>query len=396
VTEDDLRQALEQTWRSEGRQVVASIARRLHDLDLAEDAVQEAFAAAVQSWPVEGVPDRPGAWLSTTAWRKALDAVRRESRRAERERRHGVLAEPGREPLVTDVDDVLSLVLTCCHPALATETQVALTLRHVIGLAEPRIAALLLSTPAAVAKRLVRARRRITDSGIVFELPRPEELPARLDAAMSVLYLVFTCGYTAPPAAGTPDLAEDAIRLTGLLEELAPQHLELRGLLALMLLQNSRADARTAPDGQAVPFDAQDRRLWRTADVERAKQLLQGTDVTPPGPYRLEAAIALLHATREHDFHLWALVCDLYDALERLTDSPVVRVNAALARGGLHGPATGLQHLAELEADERLRRYPPLHAAQARLRQEAERQPGSAPVATGRSGWFDHCDHEPG
>lgn len=367
MTEDDLRQALEQTWRSEGRQVVASIARRLRDLDLAEDAVQEAFAAAVQDWPVHGLPERPAAWLSTTAWRKALDAVRREQRRAEREHRQIVRVEPGRELLVTDVDDVLSLVLTCCHPAMATETQVSLTLRHVIGLGETQIADLLLSTPAAVAKRLVRARRRITDSGMTFELPSPEALPARLDAAMSVLYLVFTHGYTAPAVTGEPDLAADAVRLTGLLQQLAPEHLELRGLLALLLLQNSRADARLTPDGRVVPFDEQDRRLWRTADIARAKELLAGTDVSPPGPYRIEAAIALLHATREHDSELWALVCELYAVLERLTDSPVVRVNAALAHGGLHGPEQGLRRLSELAADTRLSRYRPLHEAQARL-----------------------------
>jgi RNA polymerase sigma-70 factor, ECF subfamily len=384
MTEDDLEQALEETWRSEGRQVVAALARRLRDLDLAEDAVQEAFASAVQSWGVDGIPERPVAWLSTTAWRKALDALRRDSRRSAREQRYAgpvygvdVARLPGPGELVADVDDVLSLVLTCCHPALAAETQVALTLRHVIGLGEEQIASLLLATPAAVAKRLVRARRKITESGMTFELPDPVALPARLDPAMSVLYLVFTHGYTTGPGSivGATDLADEAVRLTTLLQRLAPDHLELRGLLALLLLQNSRADARSTSTGRTIPFDEQDRTLWRMADIERAKGLLAGTDAMAPGPYRLEAAIALLHATRPHDSQRWTLVCELYAALERMTDSPVVRVNAALAQGGLHGPETGLQHLAELASDARLRRYRPLHEAQERLRQQVSAPP---------------------
>jgi len=281
---------LERAFRGERAQVVASLARRLGDLQLAEDAVQEAFVAAAATWPASGVPDRPGAWLTTTAWRKALDVLRREraSARDVPEQATGPPDEPG----LGSEDSVLQLLLTCCHPALAPEARVALTLRHVAGLSAREIAAAFLVPEETMAKRLVRARAKVRDSGIRFELPEPAALPERLSAVHAVVYLVFSEGYHASgdgPAVRA-QLCDEAVWLARQLHRLVPDDAETTGLLALLLLQHARTGARTDPAGRLVPFDEQDRTRWDAGAVAEARALLARTGSRPVGPYQVQAA----------------------------------------------------------------------------------------------------------
>ncbi|HXV92750.1 MAG TPA: sigma-70 family RNA polymerase sigma factor [Pseudonocardia sp.] len=376
--------ALERAWREERAAVLATVARRLGDLQLAEDAVQEAFAVAATRWPVDGLPDRPGAWLTTTAWRKALDLRRRE--------RAGLLPDgevldrpvrdPGPEgaPGAEIADDLLALLLTCCHPALSTEAQIALTLRHVAGLTTREIAAAFLVTEATMTKRLVRARAKIRDARIPFALPDRAALPQRLDAARAVVYLVFNEGYLAsgggPPVRA--ELCAEAVWLARQLHRLVPGEPETTGLLALLLLQNARAGARRDPAGGLVPYEEQDRTRWDRGAVTEARELLATTGGGPLGPYQVEAAIALLHAVAPSAAEIdWVRVAELYAVLGRIAPSPVVEVNRAVALGHARGPAAGLAALGTALADPRLARYLPLHAAHAGLLERAAR-PGAA------------------
>jgi RNA polymerase sigma-70 factor, ECF subfamily len=363
---------LERAFREERAQVVATVARRLGDLQLAEDAVSEAFAAAAATWPSAGVPDRPGAWLTTTAWRKALDVVRRD-RSAPGEPVEQP-APPTPEPGLQGEDDLLQLVLTCCHPALAIEGRVALTLRHVAGLAVAEIAAGFLVPEETMAKRLVRARTKIRQSGISFELPGPEGLPERLSSVQAVLYLVFTEGHLASgsgPAVRT-ELCEEAIWLTRQVHRLLPGDCETTGLLALMLFQHSRVDARHDDTGRLVPFPEQDRARWDDGAIAEARALLATTGLGPIGPYQLQAAIAALHAaaTTADDLN-WPRIADLYGLLDRIAPSPVVTVNRAVAVGRADGPRAALALLGPVLADGRLDGYAPLHAAHADLLERA-------------------------
>ncbi|MCV2491619.1 RNA polymerase sigma factor [Geodermatophilus sp. YIM 151500] len=357
---------LERAFREERAQVVATLARRLGDLQLAEDAVSEAFAAAAGTWPSAGVPDRPGAWLTTTAWRKALDALRRD-RSAPGAPADGAVP-PAPEPGLHGEDDVLQLLLTCCHPALAVEARVALTLRHVAGLTVPEIAAGFLVPEEAMAKRLVRARTKIRRSGISFELPGPDGLGERLASVQAVLYLVFTEGHLASgdgPAVRA-ELCDEAIWLARQVHRLVPDDAETAGLLALMLLQHSRTRARSDDVGRLVPFDEQDRSRWDGRAVREARALLATTGTAPPGPYQVQAAIAALHALPDGDVP-WARIADLYGLLERMTPSPVVTVNRAVAVGRADGARAALALLAPVLAEGRLDGYAPLHAAHADL-----------------------------
>ncbi len=356
-------------WAEHRPQVVATLARRLGDLQLAEDAVQEAYLAAARRWPTDGLPDRPGAWLTTTAWRKALDVQRQQrfpllngEERAGIDPGTGGEQFPGRDPIAA-ADDVLALTLACCHPALSPEAQVALTLRHVVGLTDREVAERLLVAGPTLTKRLVRARAKIRDAGIGFEVPTTEHLPGRVQEVRTVVHLLFTQGY-ADPARGR-ELCEEAIWLGRQVTRMLPGDSETTALLALMLLHHSRWAARWV-DGRLVPYDEQDRALWDGAAVEQAKQLLAGID--KPGAYALHAAIALLRAATEPR---WPLIADLYTALARLDESPVVRVNRAVAVGRADGPQAGLAALAPLLSDSRVSGSVSLLAAQAELLERA-------------------------
>lgn len=370
--------ALQRAWQEQRAAVLATVARRLGDLQKAEDAVQEAFAAAAVRWPLDGVPERPGAWLTTTAWRKALDAVRADRfpvPAVEPEAGAGMEEEFGEVGVdgVAAQDDLLALILTCCHPALSPEAQVALTLRHVVGLTDRQIAARFLVAEDTMTKRLVRARAKIRDARISFELPDRTRLQARLGEVRTVVYLVFTEGYltSGDGPSVRADLCDEAVWLARELHRLAPDE-ESSGLLALLLLQNARLAARRTPDGDLVPFDEQDRSLWHGPSIEEAKRLLATTGSTPPGPYQLQAAIALLHASAAApDDVSWTTISSLYEVLARLEPSPVVAVNHAVAVGRARGAAYGLAALRPLLDDARLADYVPLHAAHAELLERA-------------------------
>jgi RNA polymerase sigma-70 factor, ECF subfamily len=364
---------LERAFREERAQVVATLARRLGDLQPAEDAVSEAFAAAAATWPSAGVPSRPGAWLQTTAWRKALDALRRD--RPSPGGAADAPVPPAPEPGLHDEDDLLQLLLTCCHPALALEARVALTLRHVAGLTVAEIAAGFLVPEETMAKRLVRARTKIRQTGIRFELPDPAALADRLTGVQAVLYLVFTEGHLASGPDVAPvrtELCEEAIWLARQVHRLVPDDAETTGLLALMLLQHSRAGARQDGTGRLLPYAEQDRSRWDGHAVTEARALLATTGRAPVGQYQVQAAIAALHASAATPDEVnWPRIADLYGLLERTTPSPVVTVNRAVAVGRADGPRAALAVLGPVLADARLAGYAPLHAAHADLLERA-------------------------
>lgn len=370
--------ALGRAWREQRAAVLATLARRLGDLGLAEDAVQEAFAAAATSWSQNGVPERPGAWLTTTAWRKALDGLRKDRFPVERDAQPFPSSETSAvdsrlhaDPADTSVDDdVLSLVLTCCHPALSSEAQVALTLRHVAGLSDRQIAARFLVSEPTMSKRLVRARAKIRAARIAFDLPDRTRLHERLSEVHAVVYLVFTEGYLASddgPAVRL-ELCEEALWLCRQLHRLVADDAETTGLLALVLLHSARSTARQDGAGRLVPYDEQDRTLWDLSLVDEAKALLARTGHERPGTYQLQAAIALMHAVAPSMNAVpWSRVARLYKALLRATPSPVVAVNQAVAVGRADGPGAGLQALRPVLSDDTMANYLPLHAAHADL-----------------------------
>jgi RNA polymerase sigma factor (sigma-70 family) len=355
--------------------VVASVLRIVRDIDVAEEVVQDAFAQALDHWPATGAPDRPGAWLLTTARRRALDRLRRDRRAGARadalsyETLLGATDDDGDVATPETIpDDRLRLIFTCCHPALPADSRVALTLRLVGGLTTPEIARAFLVPEPTVAQRLVRAKRAIRDRALPYEVPAAAELPARLPAVLAVIYLVFNEGYAAHSgeALVRHDLCAEALRLGHMLDELMPGEAEVLGLLALMELHASRATTRTDAGGNLVLLADQDRSRWDRARIARGVASLERAGpIERAGPYQIQAAIAACHArAASWEATDWPRIVALYDTLADVAPSPVVELNRAAAIGMAHGPAAGLAALDGLDADP-LRDYHLLPAARA-------------------------------
>jgi RNA polymerase sigma-70 factor (ECF subfamily) len=343
--------------------------RLIGNFDIAEEVVQDSLLAALEKWPVQGIPDKPGAWLMTTARRRAIDLLRRDRRYAEKVillERSTLPAEP------SEADDRLRLIFTCCHPALAQEAQVALTLRAVAGFTTQEVAAAFLVSEPTMAQRIVRAKRKIVEANIPYRVPQGAELIPRVDAVLSVLYLMFNEGYLSrgPNVATRRDIAQDALWLASLLARLLPEQAELLGLVALMRLHLARSRARFDEKGEMVLLPDQDRSLWdQAAIIEGADVLERAAALGAPGPYQLQAAIAAVHAeARSWAETDWPQIAVLYDALLRLTDTPVIRLNRAVALSHISGPQVALGEVNDLAIS--LGDYHLFHATRAELLDE--------------------------
>ena len=374
----DVRKAITQAHQEEWARVVAALTKRLGDLDIAEEAAAEAFATAVARWPADGVPPNPGAWLTTTAKRKAIDRIRRENKRDDKQKEAQMLYDDDPpEPLdaVRAIEDErLRLIFTCCHPALAMETRVALTLRMVGGLTVPEIARAFLVQETTMGQRITRAKAKIKAARIPYRMPSAEDLPARVSGVLAVLFLVFNEGYLATGPDTDPvrhDLTAEAIRLTRLVRALMPEDGEVAGLLALMLLTDARRAARVSASGELVTLDEQDRGAWNAALVAEGHRLVRerldaAAAGLAPGRYQILAAINAVHTSarqvRDTD---WSQVVALYDQLVRLDPSPIIALNRAVAVAELDGPDVALTAVDRLE--DRLAGYHAYHATRADL-----------------------------
>ena len=379
-------------YRAESRRVFATLIRLLGDFDLAEEALHEAFRAALEQWPAQGIPANPAAWLVSAGRFKAIDSLRRQQRMvawdeaAEEAQAIPDMAPAAHAPDALE-DDRLRLIFTCCHPSLAEDAQIALTLREVCGLTTEEIARSFLLPAPTLAQRIVRAKAKIRAARIPYQVPERDQLPARLASVLRVIYLVFNEGYSASSGAAVTrnDLADEAIRLARLLHQLLPEA-EVSGLLALMLLHESRRAARTDADGDLVPLDQQNRRLWNAAFITEGCALAERALSSPRfGAYALQAAISAVHAEAPHAGSTdWPQITGLYDALLERDASPVAHLNRAVALAMRDGPAAGLAIINALLAQGELSNYHLAHAAQAELLRRLER-PGEARAAYQRA-----------
>jgi RNA polymerase sigma-70 factor (ECF subfamily) len=370
LTRESIRETVDAIYRSESRRVFATLVRLLGDFDLAEEALHDAFASAVAQWPEQGVPANPRAWLVSAGRFKAIDTMRR---RARFDASLGELANridqsPPELDNETIEDDRLRLIFTCCHPAIAPEAQVALTLREVCGLTTEAIASAFLTSPSTLAQRIVRAKSKIRDAGIPYQVPSREELPERLHTVLQVIYLVFNEGYSASSGESLirGDLSEEAIRLGRLMVELLPDP-EVLGLLALMLLHESRRHARHTSTGEIILLDDQDRSLWDRQSITEGQELVDRAFLTQQfGPYMLQAGIAATHAAAATPADTdWTQIVTLYDALAQITPSPVVELNRAVAIAMRDGPAAGLELVDAILTRGELADYHLAHATRA-------------------------------
>jgi RNA polymerase sigma-70 factor (ECF subfamily) len=380
----DHRATVESVFRNESGRIIAGLIRVSHSFDLAEEAMQDAFAAAVVSWQADGVPDNPAAWITATARRKLVDYARREQTRRnnegqllyEYESRISVIDDEMNQPFE---DDRLSLIFTCCHPAINMEAQIALTLRTLGGLTTTEIARAFLVPEGTLAQRLVRAQRKIQQAGIPYQVPAPGSLPERLSAVQKVLYLIFNEGYSASSGDSLirRELCAEAVRLARTLVELMPQNPENLALLALMLLHDSRRDARSTSDGQLIPLEEQDRSLWHHEQIAEGIPLVErALGRRNLGPYQLQAAIAAIHAeARTAEETDWKQIAALYAILNATQVSPIVALNHAVAVAMSESLERGLAMIDELGAGGELESYRLYHAARADLLRRMGRNP---------------------
>ena len=371
MTATDTHRAIDAVWRIESARLIAGLARMVRDVGLAEELAQDALVAALEKWPESGVPDNPGAWLMATAKHRAIDRLRRSKRLERKHEELGRELEARQERAVSDFeaaidddigDDLLRLMFTACHPVLSTEARVALTLRLLGGLSTEEIARAFLVPEPTIAQRIVRAKRTLAEARVPFEVPRGDELAARLSSVLGVLYLVFNEGYSA--TAGDdwmrPALCEEALRLGRILAELAPKEPEAHGVVALMEIQASRSGARIGPSGEPILLLDQDRARWDHILIHRGLAALERAEKLGGalGPYTLQAAIAACHArARTPAETAWARIAALYDALAQLTPSPVVELNRAVAVAMAFGPAAGLELVDGLRSEPSLKGY---------------------------------------
>jgi RNA polymerase sigma-70 factor (ECF subfamily) len=388
-----VRAEIDKVYRKDSRKIFATLIRLLGDMDRAEEALSDAFRAAMEKWPSEGIPQNPTSWLISAGRFKSIDQQRRDKRFDHLEDRPDVsesladeTAKPDDLPELLQ-DDQLRLVFTCCHPSLASDVQVALTLREVCGLTTEEIAAAFLTPAPTIAQRIVRAKNKIRDANIPYQVPARDELPERLESVLRCVYLVFNEGYSASrgDSATRADLSGEAIRLGRLILDLLPEP-EVRGLLALMLLHESRREARATPDGELILLDDQDRSLWNRALIEEGGALVRAAlGSQSVGPYALQAAIAAVHAEAATPADTdWSEIVGLYDVLMRITPSPIIALNRTVAVGQLQGPALALEHLDELLAGGELDNYQLAHAARADFLRRLERH-GEARKAYARA-----------
>ena len=386
---DPVSAAIARAFRDERAIVLATLIRQAGDFQLAEDAVQDAFEAAVTVWRRDGIPANPGAWITTAARRRAIDRLRRAQSVANRAERLAELTrldvqheEPSMDDESTIVDDRLRLIFTCCHPALAMPARVALTLRALGGMTTGEIARAFLVAEPTMGKRIVRAKRKIAEAHIPYRVPGDAELPDRLRGVLQVVYLIFNEGYAAAEGDRLvrEELCDEAIRLGELLARLMPDDAEVWGLLALMLLHDARRAARVDPSGRYVALDAQDRSLWDHGRIGEGLAMLErAVRLRRPGEYQLQAAITALQIQApDIEATDWAQIAELYGALGKLNPSPVVELNRVVAVGLASGPAVGLELLEPLLGDPALERYQPLHAAHAELLSRAGDAAGAA------------------